>query len=248
LLLCLAEVGAFAEGVVIGAEGIRMAEAINHPISLARACYGVGFVSLRKGDLHQAIVRLERGLALCHTWSIRDWFLPLAAGLGEAYALSGRLAEALPLLEQTVERDAMHRRYLASLWIVRLSESYVLADRLANAIPLARQALDLARDGRERGCEAWALRLLGEIHSHRDSHDAEQAEGHYRQALALATELGMRPLQAHCHRGLGSLYAKVGMAERARAELLTAIELYRAMDMTFWLPEAEAARAQVEGR
>ena len=58
----------------------------------------------------------------------------------------------------------------------------------------------------------------------------------------------MRPLQAHCHRGLGTLYATIGQQEQARAELSTAIELYRAMDMTFWLPQAEAALAQVEGR
>ena len=73
---------------------------------------------------------------------------------------------------------------------------------------------------------------------------AEQAEAHYRQALALAEELGMRPLQAHCHLGLGTLYVKTGQREQARTELSTAIELYRAMDMTFWLPQAEAALAQ----
>ena len=57
----------------------------------------------------------------------------------------------------------------------------------------------------------------------------------------------MRPLTAHCHLGLGTLYAKIGRVEQARAELSTAIELYRAMEMTFWLPQAEAALAQVEG-
>jgi hypothetical protein len=57
----------------------------------------------------------------------------------------------------------------------------------------------------------------------------------------------MRPLQAHCHRGLGTLYATIGQQEQARAELSAAIELYRAMDMTFWLPQTEAALAQVEG-
>ena len=77
---------------------------------------------------------------------------------------------------------------------------------------------------------------------------SEQAEAHYRQALALAEELGMRPLVAHCHLGLGTLYAKIGRPEHARAELSTAIDLYRAMAMTFWLPQAEAALAQVEGR
>jgi Flp pilus assembly protein TadD len=76
--------------------------------------------------------------------------------------------------------------------------------------------------------------------------DAALAEDHYRQALALAEELGMRPLQAHCHRGLGTLYANTGQQEQARTELATASDLYRAMDMIFWLPQAEAALVQVE--
>ena len=73
----------------------------------------------------------------------------------------------------------------------------------------------------------------------------EPAAGHYRQALVLAEELGMRPLQAHCHLGLGTLYAATGQREQARAELSTAIALYRAMEMTFWLPQAEAVLTQV---
>ena len=86
------------------------------------------------------------------------------------------------------------------------------------------------------------------IAAQREPPEVEPAEAHYRQALALAEELGMRPLQAHCHLGLGTLYAKTGQREQARAELSAAIDLYRAMDMTFWLPQAEAALAQVEGR
>jgi hypothetical protein len=83
---------------------------------------------------------------------------------------------------------------------------------------------------------------------HRNPLDIKQAETHYQQALALANELGMRPLQAHCHRGLGKLYRQTGQAEPARAELTTAIEMYRDMEMTFWLPETEAALAEVEGQ
>jgi hypothetical protein len=56
----------------------------------------------------------------------------------------------------------------------------------------------------------------------------------------------MRPLVAHCHLGLGTLYAKMRQREQAHAELSAAIELYRAMDMTLWLPQAEAALAQVD--
>ena len=96
--------------------------------------------------------------------------------------------------------------------------------------------------------EAYALWLLGEIAAHRTPPDIDQAAAHYHQALALAEELGMRPLQAHCHRGLGMLYAATGQRGQARTALSTAIEMYRAMDMIFWLPETEAALAQVEGR
>ena len=65
-------------------------------------------------------------------------------------------------------------------------------------------------------------------------------------AIALADELGMRPLQAHCRRGLGTLYAKIGQQEQARTALATAIAMYQSMAMTFWLPQTEAALAQVK--
>jgi hypothetical protein len=108
------------------------------------------------------------------------------------------------------------------------------------------QALDLARQQKERGHEALALHQLGVVHAHADSPDPVQAEALYRQALALAEVLGMRPLLAHCHRGLGTLHSQTGQAEQARAELSTAIDMYRDMEMTFWLPETEAALAAVE--
>ena len=93
--------------------------------------------------------------------------------------------------------------------------------------------------------EALALHQLGVVQAHADPPDVAQAEAHYQQALALAEELGMRPLMAHCHHGLGRLYSQTGRGEEARAELSAAIALYRAMDMTFWLRQAEAALAQV---
>jgi tetratricopeptide (TPR) repeat protein len=124
----------------------------------------------------------------------------------------------------------------------------MLAGRLEEAQALAERALTLSRAHQERGHQAYALHLLGDIAAHHEPPQVEQAEAHYRQALALAEELGMRPLQAHCHLGLGTLYATIGQQEQARAELSAAIGLYRAMDMTFWLPQTEAAQAQVEGQ
>src|SRR5207237_171758 len=80
-----------------------------------------------------------------------------------------------------------------------------LAGRLANAVEAAGQAVALARQYKERGSEAWSLRLLGEIAARADPPDVEPAEDHYRPALTLAEELGMRPPVAHCRPGLGPL-------------------------------------------
>ena len=121
----------------------------------------------------------------------------------------------------------------------------MLAGRMEEAHALAEQALAHARAYQERSHQAYALRLLGEIAARREPLEAAPAEDHYRQALALAEELGMRPLVAHCHRSLGTLYAANGQREQAATELAAAIDLYRAMDMTFWLPQTDIALAQV---
>ena len=131
-------------------------------------------------------------------------------------------------------------------WVAWLSEVYRLAGRGEEAWQHACQALDLTRQHKERANEALALHQLGTVYAHAAPPDAAQAAAHYQQALALAEELGMRPLGAHCHRGLGTLYAATGQWEQARAELSTAMEMYQAMAMTFWLPQTEAALAQVE--
>jgi tetratricopeptide (TPR) repeat protein len=122
-------------------------------------------------------------------------------------------------------------------WLVAPTEAHALAER----------ALAHAHEHLERGHEAYALHLLGDIAARRDPLEAEQAEAYYRQALALADELGMRPLQAHCHRGLGMFYREIRRPAQARAELLAALTLYRAMEMNFWRPETEVALAHVQG-
>jgi ATP/maltotriose-dependent transcriptional regulator MalT len=127
-----------------------------------------------------------------------------------------------------------------------LGEAQMLAGSLVEAHALTEGVLASARERQERGYQAYALCLLGDIAARRDPLEAEQAEGSYCQARALAEELGMRPLQAHCHRGLGTLYAVTGQQAHAHAELTSAIEMYRDMEMTFWLPQAEAALTQVK--
>jgi tetratricopeptide (TPR) repeat protein len=249
LLVCLSQVGAFAEGHGMSADLLRLAEATAQPFHLAVAIFGVGQLSLRQGDLSQAIAVFERGLAVCQTHDLRDWLPDLAARVGYAYALAGRLPEALTLLEQAVGQYAALRGGVSDpRFVVWLGEAYLRAGRLDEAETQARHALEFARAHKEQGHEADALRLLGEVAAHGELPQVGSAKASYCQALALAEALSMRPLQAHCHLGLGTLYATTGQREQAHTELTAAIDLYRAMGMTFWLPQAEAALAQVEGQ
>jgi tetratricopeptide (TPR) repeat protein len=253
LVRSLAEEGAFVEGRERGEDVVRLAETlaatIDDPFSLSCAYYGFGHLYLRHGDFDKAIPVLERSLEVSQAGHIRLLIPSRASHVGYAYALAGHVAEALPLLEQAVEQAASIQFTAGqSLSIAQLGEAYLLAGRIEDAMQHAGRALELSRAHKERGHQAWALRLLGEIHSHWDPPAVEQAEASYQLALALAEELGMRPLQAHCHLGLGTLYAKIRQWEQARTELSLAIELYRAMEMTFWLPQAEAALLQVEGQ
>jgi class 3 adenylate cyclase/tetratricopeptide (TPR) repeat protein len=246
LAWCHAELGTFVEGRAFGEEGLQIAETVAHPGSLMVASWGIGLLAFRQGDLPRALPLLEQAVSLCQDVALPWWFSWMAPALGAAYTLAGRIADAVPLLTRAMEESmAMERVDLQAFCRLSLGEAHMLADRLEEAHALVEQALAHARAHQERGNEAYALRLLGDIVTRRDPPQVELAVAYYRQALALAEDLGMRPLQAHCHRGLGTLYAKTGQRQQAQAELSAAIAMYRTMAMTFWLPQAETALAQV---
>jgi class 3 adenylate cyclase/tetratricopeptide (TPR) repeat protein len=247
LAWCHAELGTFADGRALGAEGLRIAEAIAHPPSLMMASWGIGLLTLRQGNLSRALPLLERAVGICQDADIPHYFPWVAAALGAAYTLAERVADAVSLLTQAMEQSAATENVsFQALCRLPLSEAQLLAGRLEEAHALAERALALACEHQEQGHQAYALHLLGDIAVWCDPPRVEEAETHYQGALALADELGMRPLVAHCHHSLGTLCAKIGRREQARAELSAAVELYRAMDMTFWLPQAEATMAQVD--
>ena len=247
LAQCHAELGLFAAGRALGDEGLQIAEAVAHPGSLMFASWGIGLLSLRQGDLYMALPLLERAVGLCHEADSSALFPWMAAALGAAYTLSGRVADAVPLLTQALEQSmATDMVGFQALCGLPLGEVYMQAGRLVEARALAEQVLALTREHQERGHQAYTLCLLGDIAARREPPESAQAEASYYQALTLAEELGMRPLLAHCHRGLGMLYAAIGQRAQARAELTTAIALYRDMEMTFWLPQAEAVLTRVQ--
>ena len=99
---------------------------------------------------------------------------------------------------------------------------------MSEAETRARQLLEVCQERKDRGSEAWLRCLLGDILAGVcQSTVLMQVEASYREALALAQELEMRPLQARCHLGLGQIYARSGNSSVAQSELHSASELYR---------------------
>ena len=230
----------------MGKKGSELPRRLRHLGSLVMASWGIGLLSLRQGDLPRAIPMLERAMGLCQGVDIPLRFPWVAPALGAAYTLAGRAADAVP---------CSHRRW-NSMTATDNSRHQVLcclclgggasAGRPPGGSVRPRRARAGARSGAPGTgppglCPAPPRR---DIAARREPIQTEQAEIHYRQALTLAAELGMRPLQAHCHRGLGMLHRRTGQQAQSRTELLAAITLYRAMEMPFWLPQTEAALSE----
>ena len=233
----LSELGRFDEAIGHAEAAVQIAEAADHPLTLNFGLAGLGRAHLRRGDLPRATRVLERGLELCRTWQFVIGIPVVAATLGAAYALAGRADEALPLVASAVEefRSRQHHNRPA-LILLCAGMTSLLAGRIDEARSHAREALALTRRLGARASEAHALCLAGDVAS---AGGAEDALGYYREGLAAAEKLGMRPLIAHCHLGLGKLYRRTGKPQEAHQHLSTAATMYREMDMSFWLPQAE---------
>jgi class 3 adenylate cyclase/tetratricopeptide (TPR) repeat protein len=245
LTWAFADRGEFEEGIAHGQEGIRLAESLHHPYSLAFASWRLALLEILKGEFGHGVHLLEHGLALSREWSLTFYSsVNYTGGLGYAYVLSGRIGEGIPLMEQALSvMETMGFGAFHALFLAYLAEAYVLADRLEDALEFAGRALTLTRERGQRGHEAQTLRLLGEVTARRDP--PENADGHYQDALALAEELGMRPLVAHCHLGLDKLYRRMGKREQAQEHLVTATTMYREMEMTYWREQAETEMKQL---
>ena len=246
LARCFAQLGKFSEGVSYGDGAIETALESNHPYSIVYAYYGLGVLFFIKGDFDKAAEAFARGLEVCKSADIPVQRPLVTSGLGSAYAFLGRCDEALQLLDRAVQDTAWSQRMggqaLRMAWV---SAGYMLAGRLEAAEVFAKRGLELSGESEDRGSQAWLLCILGNLAFRRSPLNAELAGSNYATALSLAKELGMRPLQAHCHLALGDAYAQVNEFSKAHCELLAAVELYRVMSMPFWLSRAEASLARI---
>jgi tetratricopeptide (TPR) repeat protein len=240
-----AQLGHFKDGKTAAENAITIAKEADHSPSLAYAHISLGFTHLVQGNVDSAIRALETSQKICRANNIQVLMSHIGSNLGYAYALAGRLDDAIPLMEKADEQSELIGRKAA--WALRLAwlgHASLLGRQFGAARKQAQRAIALARDTGERGNEAWAGRLLGDIIQEEPS-DPSEALNQYAESMALATELAMRPLQAHIHLSLGRLHRRENHIEKARTELSLALTSYRSMEMQFWLSNAEAALAEL---
>jgi len=224
LALTLASIGRFDDAASHAREALRIAEASEHPFSLVEALGATGSVALDRGDVERGIEVLSRAQDVAHAWDLQPW--NILARLGYAFTRSGRPQEGRGLLEG-VERSATSMSSTGvgrAMHLAWLGEAYLCEGRLEEAREHAEESVSLARQHRERGHEAWGLYVLGRVSALHDPPAVETAAGHFRSALALAVELGMLPLVAHCHMHLGRLLGNTD-------HVATATRMYEEMNM-----------------
>jgi class 3 adenylate cyclase/tetratricopeptide (TPR) repeat protein len=233
----LADMGEFEQAIAAGRRGIEIATT---PIGTVQTSAFLARALTLRGDAREALPLFERALALAQERDLTFMADFVVTLMGYAKALEGKAIEGADLLDRGLRALAATGYRTGLMFPANLGEALLLAGRVDEAGPVAEEACRAARELNARPSEVWALRLIGEIASHPKRRDLVRAEGSYREALALAADLGMRPLVAHCHLGLGKLFHRTGKRQEAHDHLITATTMYREMEMRFWLEQAEA--------
>ena len=237
----LGELGQFDRAIKIGDEGIRISEETGHVFSQIYANLFVGNALLRKGDFERSLPPLSQSFELCRATRATLLYPLSAASLGYAHVRLGDRSRGLELLEDAASAAEEHAiTFQLSQELTWLAEAHLLAGDLESALIHARRALAYARSHGEKGGEAWALWLLGEVYVALEPGHGKLAEEHLLKARELAFARRMSPLIAHIDFGLGRLYSDRRNEIDAQKYTMSAISRYRRLKMHYWLKTAEA--------
>jgi len=233
--------GDFEAALTYGRRGVDEAEVSGSFHAQAAACLYLATALVSKGEFEAALPLCERGLRLSETSAISFWRAFGYSMWGWALACSGEPVQGLPHLEQgAVLQESVGIKAIRSVFWTRWGEGLLLNGNVQEARHVAGRGMELAVASGERGFEAEAHYLLARTAAEGRAPEMEAAGLHYERASALAAELGMGPLLARCHLGLGTVYRRTGNRQQVKNHLTTATMMFREMDMRFWLERAEA--------
>jgi class 3 adenylate cyclase/tetratricopeptide (TPR) repeat protein len=235
----LAFLGEFERAKELARRGARVAEAADHPYSLAAIRTCAGYLHAFKGEPSEAIALLEPTLRICREKNFAGWTMRSATALGIAYALAGRPAEAISLHEEAIrlqeEAGALVNR---GHWWTNLGEALLRAGQTEEARRAGQEGLKFARAHAEQAQEASSRWVLGEVAACQTPLARTEAETQLREAARLAETLGLKPLLGRCWMSQGVLARKLGDPEQAKTYLEKAVALFRSLGMTWFETEA----------
>jgi len=240
---CLSELGDSAQALELIRRGEHVANAADHLYSKVVLAIERSRMLLRQNP-NDVIAPLEATVTTCREKKFAGQTMRALTVLGQAYGLVGRPADGIPLVKEAIELQETAGAFVdRALWTRVLAGLYLRVGNLSEAETTAETALRFAQRHGERGNEAWIHWLLGHAMAERDERDA--AIRRFEMAQGLADQLGMRPLIAHCHLGLGQLCSRSGDRQQAQGHLTTATTMFREMNVQFWLEQAEAELARL---
>jgi DNA-binding SARP family transcriptional activator len=244
LALCLERMGSFDESLRWAEEGVRIADRIESLQAQVWALYALGLVRLGRGDAELAIPTLERARTLCARGEFPVYRPRVLGALGQAYGFIGKIDTGLGLLAQALEEARATRVvYGYTSLLVAQAETHLEGGRIDAAAQVAAEAVARARQRGERGDEGWGLGVLAAIAVRRGRDGAREAVARSHEAIAVARELAMQPLQARALVELGQAHLLAGRRKEARPPLAEAVDLLRSMAMPRWRAPAEALLA-----
>jgi tetratricopeptide (TPR) repeat protein len=235
--------GEFDAALASAAEGLRVASEIRHPSSVTLSNAFLGYCQLLKGDIDAAILTLERGLAIAQEHELPHGVTTNLLYLAYARILSNRHESGLEALGRAVHHQIAFMPQWTRYGTVTAG-AYLAAGRIAEATGEVDKGLAMVTERQARGYRGPLLRLQAEILMRQEPLNAETAGERLREALALTTELGMRPEIARCRLGLARLHCRIGGSAAGAEHLAAAVALFRELGATFW---AERAEAEVSG-
>ncbi len=233
IVLGLAELGNFDEIEKIGSEALEIAEQVRNALTLTFVYNFLAMAYLRLGKFEPALPLLEKGHELCRFSELQSMYSYTVGNLGYAYLLAKEPRRALTVLEEGAKDENLKVSFWPTPPLTVLADAYRVAGEISLATETVSRALKLSDKREERGFEAWAMLVMAGINDAAER--PEEAKQWYRRTLKQASDLSMRPLVAHCHKGLSNCYLCLGNEKEAQLENKTALEIYRSLGMTYWL-------------
>ena len=233
LVLGMAELGDFNKIEEIGYEALEMAEKVRNTLSLLFVYNFFSMAYLRLGKLELALPLLEKGHELCRFSEAQSMYSITVGSLGYAYLLAKEPRRALAVLEEGVKDENLKVSFWPTHPLTVMADAYRAAGEISLATETVTRALKLSEKREERGFEAWAMLVMAGINDAEGRF--EESKQWYRRALQQASKLLMRPLVAHCHKGLANSHFRLGEKNEAQIENEKALEIYRSLGMKYWL-------------